>query len=71
MKKLIFIILFVLTLISCKNKNEYDKNDSKRIHQIEWHFSTSIYIIEVDGHEYLCNYHGGIIHLESCPCKNK
>ena len=29
-------------------------------------------IIEVDGHEYLCNTsHGGIIHLESCPCKSK
>jgi hypothetical protein len=26
-------------------------------------------IVEVDGHQYLCNIHGGITHLESCPCK--
>ena len=28
-------------------------------------------IIEVDGHLYLSMYQGGIIHLESCPCKTK
>jgi hypothetical protein len=26
-------------------------------------------IINVDGHEYLTYDQGGIIHLESCPCK--
>jgi hypothetical protein len=28
-------------------------------------------IINVDGHEYLSYDQGGIIHLESCPCKTR
>jgi len=33
---------------------------------------TQYQIVEVDGHLYLCNAaHGGIVHLESCPCKKK
>lgn len=31
----------------------------------------TFYIIEVDGHQYLSQYYGGFIHLESCPCKTK
>ena len=30
-----------------------------------------VYIYRVDGHEYICNVRGGIIHSESCPCKEK
>jgi hypothetical protein len=26
-------------------------------------------ILEIDGHLYLTNSSGGIVHLESCPCK--
>jgi hypothetical protein len=28
-------------------------------------------ILEIDGHEYICQIGGGIIHSESCPCKAK
>jgi hypothetical protein len=29
-------------------------------------YGPDIYAIE--GHMYLSNYHGGILHMESCPC---
>lgn len=33
--------------------------------------SRTFYIIEVDGHQYLSQYEGGFVHLESCKCKNQ
>jgi hypothetical protein len=67
---MIFAALMVLAA-SCKADDKSDADEPKRIHTIESNFATSTYIIEVDSHEYLVNYHGGIYHLESCPCKNK
>jgi len=32
---------------------------------------TNVQIIEVDGHQYLYAIEGGLVHLESCPCKNR
>lgn len=46
-------------------------NVPERIHPLEFNFRTNLSIVEVDGHEYLVEYEGGIYHLESCPCKNK
>jgi hypothetical protein len=33
--------------------------------------TTLLYIYKVDGHEYIASSKGGIIHSESCPCKNQ
>ena len=82
MKKLTFIIILAIALISCKQipnnpNNVYSEkptetNEPTRIHIIEGNAWTYFQIIEVDGHEYLSNSnHGGIVHLESCPCKTK
>ena len=80
MKKLTFIILFVITLVSCESRHsnsitkELSTNKEEittRIHVIEGTSFTRYRILEVDGHEYLSGYEGGIVHLESCPCKNK
>jgi hypothetical protein len=30
-----------------------------------------VYCFKIDGHEYICNSNGGIIHSESCPCKKQ
>jgi uncharacterized protein YcfL len=70
MKKLAFITLLALAFVSCKSNSDESEAPS-RIHVIESSFAASTHIVEVDGHEYLVNYHGGIVHLESCPCKNK
>ena len=33
--------------------------------------TTWLYIYKVDDHEYIASAKGGIIHSESCPCKNQ
>lgn len=76
MKKLTFIVILMAALVSCKNleTNESADKYSSRVKLIEG-FDKVVYynyqIIEVDGHEYLAASRGGIVHLESCPCKNK
>jgi len=70
---MIFAALMVIAA-SCSNPpKDADGNElPSRIHVIEGSSMTLYQIIEVDGHEYLTNpNHGGFIHLESCPCKNK
>jgi hypothetical protein len=61
------------------NKNIENKDQNvetavklpQRIHVIEGNSFTLYRLIEVDGHEYLSANDGGIVHLESCPCKNR
>lgn len=31
-------------------------------------YHAGVYLLEYNGHEYLWNSNGGIIHSESCPC---
>ncbi len=82
-----FILAVILVsgtvLFACSNK-ETKKDDflgttkikeekpKTKIHLIDDGGCTSYQIIEVDGHQYLCNnVKGGLVHLESCPCKTK
>ena len=76
-----FALMLVL-LASCTRKEEPKKDDflgtpaekvetPARIKVIESLAWTSYQILEVDGHEYLANNTGGMVHLESCPCKSK
>ena len=81
MKKL-FVVLALVTLFACVRKEE-KKDDflgtptekvekPERIKIIDDGGWTAYQIVEVDGHLYLCNnVHGGMVHLESCPCKTK
>lgn len=71
MKKITIIILLFITLVSCESTNNTVGLTSTRIHRIETSKDAACNIIEVDGHEYLVSWHGGAVHLESCPCKNK
>ncbi|MFA5207464.1 MAG: hypothetical protein WC428_02290 [Candidatus Paceibacterota bacterium] len=79
----IVAVIFALTLFAC-SKKEPKKDDffgttkteeekpKSRITIIDGGAWTSYQIIEVDGHQYLCNnVKGGLVHLESCPCKKK
>jgi len=81
-KLLVFIVFFIFVLFSCmnsenKNIESEDQNVettvklTQRIHVIEGNSFTLYRLIEVDGHEYLSANDGGIVHLESCPCKNR
>ena len=80
MKK-VLVLLALVTLFACARKEEPKKDDflgtteekgQPRIKVIEGSGFTTWQILEVDGHLYLANgQHGGIVHLESCPCKTK
>lgn len=60
MKKLL-LIFTIFTLISCEDRSAEVS-----------HIGSSIYIETIRGHDYIIYsgmYAGGIIHAESCPCK--
>lgn len=69
MKEKIYLLLFALLLIvGCKSLSE-GKEDRKIVGNTD-----EIYIVEVEGHKYVIydGYNqGGIIHAESCSCKEK
>jgi hypothetical protein len=79
------LVIILIAQIACVRKVEKPKDDflgttqteepkkeETRIHVIDSGGTFSVYqIVEVDGHQYLCNYKGGMVHLESCPCKKK
>lgn len=79
------IALEMILVIACSVKKEEPQKDDflalpktekvkpeSRIHVIDGSNWSYYNIIEVDGHQYLCNtVKGGIVHLESCPCKKK
>lgn len=44
---------------------------SETIDQTSYNDRVTIYVIRYDGHEYITNSKGGIIHSESCPCKTE
>jgi hypothetical protein len=54
-----------------KRNEERHKESYERIKLVDDGGQTLLYIYEVDGHEYIANSRGGIIHSESCPCKKK
>lgn len=74
MKKLsyVFYLVLVAVLASCTNKTwEEEKVNENFKHQVievkgGWQYT----IIKYEGHKYLCNSHGGLVHVESCMCKN-
>ena len=72
MKKLTLILLLFLCF-SCEDSqvNVVSTPKSNRIKLIEktYMVSRGFFIIEVDKHLYLSCSDGGVVHLESCPCK--
>jgi hypothetical protein len=77
-----FMLILNTVCLACSMRKEESKKDDflntvkteepkdSRIKIIEGSQWTLYQIVEVDGHQYLCNAaHGGMIHLESCPCK--
>lgn len=61
----ILALLAPIFLLTCSSPNQ-THDAGRRIHYVE----RGVYfdIVEVDGHQYLAHYHGGVVHLESC-CK--
>lgn len=66
MRKIIFLIFTVLTIVSCDTPQAKDR-------QIVLSGGDVVKEVEIKGHIYLifdgC-YKGNIIHAEHCPCKN-
>lgn len=81
MKKVIFLMLTTLAIISCSDckicKTESEKeekreeaNVKKKVYVDKW---TSLEEVEFEGHLYIIwrgHSKGNIIHAEHCPCKN-
>lgn len=67
MKKKIYLLLLALPLIVGCGSLSKEKKDRKIVG-----FSDEIYIVDVEGHKYVIYdgyYQGGIVHAESCWCK--
>lgn len=61
-----------LCLAGCGVKDDSASDPSKEKY-FKRSVSSCIYSIEIEGHEYIVFdgvYKGGIVHSESCPCKN-
>ncbi len=83
MKKILLTSIILLAFLSCcvetSDKNSRNGGTQEavepepRVKCIERTTvnSQSFSLIDVDGHLYLVYYGGGIIHAESCPCKQK
>ena len=69
MKKKIYLLLLALPLIvGCEAQSE--EKDGRKIVGL----TDEIYTVEVEGHKYIIydGYNqGGIVHAESCPCKER
>jgi hypothetical protein len=66
------IIIAALTMTSCQNKKgeeiTIDNSFKYQVYIVEG--SIRFAKIEVDNHEYLSSSKGGMVHMESCKCKN-
>ena len=62
----ILLSLMLITLLSSCSQDTKCKQENSRIKLVDQKVinHTTVMIINVDGTEYLCNYHGGFIKLE-------
>lgn len=68
MKKIsILLILIMVLFTACYRRASENTRINGKVNSV--FDGVGFIIIEVDGHEYLTNHRGGIIHLESCSCK--
>lgn len=71
-----FVSLFViLTIVSCENRNEPTNQNAESVSitimdKYIHNYGPSIYKVNIDNHIYGVVSGAGIVHLESCPCKN-
>lgn len=75
MRKIV-ILIALIALVSCRQAPQVTHQVGESLpsapDKIERVFNHPNYfyeIIKVEGHLYLCNQKGGIVHMESCPCK--
>ena len=67
------IIVSALCLSGCEEHTDYEATQPNR-KDVKNSLGACIYSLEIEGHEYIIfnGYHKcGIIHSESCPCKEK
>lgn len=70
--KYFLYVLMLITLTSCVNeahdKEVVNENFKHQLYNVKggWQYTT----VEFESHTYLCSTDGGIIHIESCKCKN-
>ena len=66
--KILFVLILAIFAGCSENKSDEQLNNAKVIGYATK--TNALYEIEYEGHKYLYLYHGGILHSESCPCKN-
>lgn len=67
MKKEIYLLLLPLLLVGCEVDGR--KESRKKVNTTD-----EIYTVEIEGHKYVIYdgyYQGGIVHAESCQCKER
>lgn len=67
------IIASALLLLGCEEHSDSASTQPNR-KVLGMFFDACIYSFEIEGHEYIIfsgNRKGGIIHSESCPCKQE
>ena len=77
MKKYLLSLLFILSMVSCetettklqKIQDNVEETIGKKKIKVLYHYC-DIWVYEIDGHLYANYGRGGLIHLESCKCKN-
>lgn len=81
---LLMCLFFVSCVISSDEKTEETEEKIESVNVVDQTSTNAIKVIKVNGndtrwtyeiiefeeHRYMSTYQGGIIHLESCPCKN-
>lgn len=68
--KYLIVCAAALAVAGCEDGNETNRETDRKYHMRT--FSTVIYSIEIEGHQYIIfdgSRKGGIIHSESCLCK--
>lgn len=64
--KNILIFFVIILCLGCSNiDTEYGVTQVKLINRTS---VTALYIVEIEGHQYIL--YNGITHAEHCPCKN-
>lgn len=71
-KLILIFVLLVWGVSSCLREQEKthipDEGERKIVRLYN---NEGIYVYDVDGHHYIFNSNGGVIHSETCPCKKQ
>lgn len=68
---IVLLVLLIIGISSCMRNAEKKLPDEGNKKIVKLYSNEGIYAYNVDGHIYIFNMAGGVIHSESCPCKKR